>query len=750
METTSKQFAQVIVDQISDALDRPFDYYIPPELRDRVQVGAQATVPFRFGTVKGFVVSLRDSASVSEVKSILKVESSIPLLSPELVELSRWVSEYYFSRWIEAIHLCLPPGRDKVRPKYEEYVIPLGSKSLLQEESIKLEVRALRQASILAHLALTGEEGVRWFELMKKTGANRQSLLALEKKGFLKIEKLSQTRIPWNAEQLQSAPEPEFLLSEQQEGAWREILHGLTSPGEKHFLIYGITGSGKTELYFRAAEKVLSQGRGVLILIPEIALTPVIINQFRGRFAGLFALLHSNLSPGERYDMWWRIKNGEARVVLGARSAVFAPLDNIGLIVIDEEHENTYKQEEAPRYHTREVARRRAEFHNALLLLGSATPSLDSYLMAQRKELKLLEVTARVKGGTLPEVQIVDMRREFKQENRSIFSRALLSAMQDTLAKGEQIILFLNRRGYAGFQLCRACGFVIRCPYCSVSLTHHTDPEHLQCHMCGYRQDVSVTCPQCKSIYMRSFGIGTQRVESETAKRFPGLKIIRMDSDTTATKGRHYEMWRSFNERKAQVLIGTQMVAKGLDFPGVTLVGVIAADVTLHLPDFRAGERTFQLLSQVAGRAGRGEKKGRVIIQTYTPWHYSIRLAAAHDYKGFIAEEAKNRSVLAYPPFGEMMLFLCSSSDEIKGSAYALELRRRLQAVLPVNNTLHLSEPFPAPLQKKEGYFRFHIILKGEKLQQYAGVIRDTVWNFRKELKEDVRVAVDFNPQMVL
>jgi len=749
MET--KQYARVIVDLINDGVDKPFDYLIPAGLREQVRVGSQVIVPFRSGTVKAFVISLEEKTSVHNPKEVLSVDSSAAGLSPEFIDLTYWVSRYFFSRWIEAIRLCLPPGRDRIKPKYDEVVFPLQTKSFLLEESSRLRKKALRQALILEHVALAGQEGVTWDRLREKTGAGRQSLTSLVNKGFVKVDKLSQIRIPGDEKLMEADSRPAVILTGQQEKAWQEILKGFEET-QKHFLLYGITGSGKTELYFRAAEKVLSQGRTVLILVPEIALTPVIINQFRGRFAGQFALLHSSLSPGERYDMWWRVKRGEAGIVLGARSAVFAPLDNIGLIVIDEEHENTYKQEEAPRYHTRDVAKQRAVYHGALLLMGSATPSLDSYLKVQKKELKLVEMSERVEGRFLPAVQIVDMRREFKQKNRSIFSRVLLSAMKETLAGGDQVILFLNRRGFAGFQLCRVCGFVIRCPFCSVSLTYHTSPEHLQCHFCGYRSEASQICPECGSPYLRSFGLGTQKVEKEMSMLFPGVEIIRMDSDATAVKGTHYKMWKSFNEKKAQVLIGTQMVAKGLDFPGVTLVGVIAADITLHLPDFRAGERTFQLLSQVAGRAGRGEKKGKVIIQTYTPWHYSIRGAASHDYKGFIAEEAGRRSRLTYPPFSEMLLFCCSSPDEEKARYYAIKLKKKLQAGLSLTGQEGpvLSEPFPAPLQKKEGYYRFHIVFKGDQLHRLENEIREVVWNFRKELKKDVRVTVDFNPQMML
>ena len=473
-EVAVKQYARVIVDLVADGVDKPFDYLLPPELQEKVQVGSQVTVPFRSGTVKAFVVALEEETSVGNPKKVLRVEVSAAQLSPEMVDLSYWVSRRFFSRWIEAIHLCLPPGRDRIKPKYSEVIIPLPNKEFLLDESSRLRKKAPQQSLILEFAAMAGEKGVAWDSLRKKTGASRQSLTALVKKGFLQVDKLPQVRVPWDEKLVEADLQPGLVLTGQQKTAWQKILKGLEEK-RRNFLIYGITGSGKTELYFRAAEKVLNQGRNVLILVPEIALTPVIIDQFRGRFAGQFALLHSNLSPGERYDMWWKVKRGEARIVLGARSAVFAPLENIGLIVLDEEHENTYKQEETPRYHTRDVARKRADYHGALLLMGSATPSLEAYLMVKKKEIDLLEISERVEGRLLPAVKVVDMRREFKQKHRSIFSRTLLCSMEKTLAEGDQVILFLNRRGFAGFQLCRVCGHVIRCPFCSVSLLiiHH-------------------------------------------------------------------------------------------------------------------------------------------------------------------------------------------------------------------------------------------------------------------------------------
>jgi primosomal protein N' (replication factor Y) len=746
------KYAQVILETVSDALDKPFQYTIPVQFCRQLKPGWRVSVPFRSKKITGYVVQTGCQELIEEPKEILRLQDDFPLLSQELVDLSSWLSRRFFSRWIEAIRLCLPPATGRVRSKFQEYIFPAVNMAALSEESKRIKKSALRQALILEYLSLVGNKGVSWGELRKKTGASRPSLVSLAKKGFLRIERTPLERTPWDKiEYWQEIDQKELVFSEQQGMVWKRIQAGFAS-SQKHFLIHGVSGSGKTELYLRTAEDVLERGRTVLILVPEIALAPQMIAQFRGRFQDQFALLHSSLSPGERYDQWWKVKRGEAKVVLGTRSAVFAPLQNIGLVVMDEEHENTYKQDDPPRYHTFDVAQWRAVYNNALLLLGSATPSLETYWRSHEKKIKLLNLTKRIAERPLPTVRVVDMREEFKHKNRSIFSRELLAAIRETILRDEQMILFLNRRGFAGFQLCRECGYVLQCPSCTVSLTYHSSPEHLQCHFCGYRRPVTPSCPRCQSGYIRNFGLGTQRVEKEIKNIFPNVKVIRMDSDSTTGKEAHLKKWNTFRKKGASILIGTQMVAKGLDFPDVTLVGVIAADLTLHLPDFRAGERTFQLLTQVAGRAGRGQRKGQVIIQTYAPWHYSVKAAANHSYQDFIAEEYKRRRLLLYPPFAEIILFGCSSPEDVKARESAQELRERLHARLPcaAASGEEMVGPFPAPLQKVKGHYRYHILLKGENLQQYGEIIRETVWNFRIEMGTSIRVIVDFNPSMML
>ncbi|NMB41636.1 MAG: primosomal protein N' [Firmicutes bacterium] len=747
---TETLYIRVILDMVSNAVDRPFQYLVPIHLRDKVKLGSRVLVPFRSREMAAYVVAFDQEPLVANVREILGVQD-FPLLLTEFVELSYWLSQKFFSRWIEAIRLCLPPAGAVQKTKSIEYVQPLLSKTNLLKESARIKKRAFRQSLILENLASV-EQGLSWPDLRKKTGARRQSLLSLVNKGLLKVEKIScedftcEKKIPGKIGEYEK-----LSLTAEQKTAWEEIKTGIGGE-QKQFLIYGITGSGKTELYLRAAEKVIRQGRNVLFLVPEIALTTQMIEQLKIRFPGSLALLHSNLSQKERYEQWLRVKKGKARIVLGARSCIFAPLNNIGLIIMDEEHENTYKQSESPRYHTRDVAKWRAAYHDSVLLMGSATPSLETFLETKGQKVKLTTLTKRVKDHLLPSVKIVDMRREFKNRNRGVFSRALRAAMEETLSRGEQIMLFLNRRGFSSFLLCRQCGFVMQCPYCDVSLTYHLSPEHLQCHYCGYRSAVTDLCPKCKTSYFRSFGLGTQRVEKEVKNIFPQVETIRMDSDTTAARGAHFKIWSDFKDNKASILIGTQMIAKGFDFPKVTLVGIVAADITLHLPDFRAGERTFQLLSQAAGRTGRGKLGGRVIIQTFTPWHYSIKAAAEHSYMDFLNEEFKRRKLLKYPPFSEIILINCSSPLKQRALDSAKKLKKKLTENLTVakHSGVELMGPSPAPLFKIKDRFRYHLIYKGTNLQKYAKLIRETIWDFSLTSGKEIRITVDFDPLVML
>ncbi|NLC55591.1 MAG: primosomal protein N', partial [Armatimonadetes bacterium] len=502
-----------------------------------------------------------------------------------------------------------------------------------------------------------------------RLGAPAEALRTLAREGILQAERVTVRRTPWRGSgSSPTAPPP---LTQAQTEAIAAIRETLAAGQHDTVLLHGVTASGKTEVYLHAIETVLDQGREAIVLLPEISLTAQVVEVFRGRFGEGVALLHSRLSAGERYDEWQRIRGGEARVVVGPRSALFAPCRRPGLIIMDEEHEPSYKQENSPRYHARQAALERARAEDAVLLLGSATPSVESYTLARQGEYRLVSMPERIPGRTLPTVRVVDLRAGGSIGTPAILSPELREAIADRLQRGEQTILFLNRRGFASFLLCRDCGYTARCPHCSVSLTLHAADRSLRCHHCNHRRPAPATCPQCQGDRLRPFGLGTERVEAEVQACFPTARLLRMDRDTTAAKDAHVRLYRAFRSKEAEILIGTQMVAKGLDFPGVTLVGVVAADAGLNVPDFRAAERTFQLLTQVAGRAGRGDRPGEVLIQTFNPEHYAIVAASQHDFEAFYAREVDFRRELGYPPFGALVNLLATDVDPAAAEARA-------------------------------------------------------------------------------
>lgn len=561
-------------------------------------------------------------------------------------------------------------------------------------------------------------------ELAAKTGVSLAVIQSLVSKGMLTAQTVEVRRSP--LVHIGGMPPTRALptLTAEQQRAFHHLSRLLADETKKPVLLFGVTGSGKTEIYLRLIDQALQNGRGAIFLVPEISLTPQMIRQCRERFGDGIAILHSHLSAGERFDEWKRIKTGEARVALGARSAIFAPVQNLGLVIIDEEHEASYKQGSTPRYHAREVAKERARREKALLLLGSATPSMESFYAAESGEYERITLRERVNKRPLPPVELVDLRKEFAENNRSIFSRSLRRALQETIDAGEQAILFLNRRGFASFALCRACGYVPRCPRCGTSLPYHAPEKRLFCHACGYRQPVPKTCPECGSPYIRFFGAGTQRVEDEVHRLFPGVKTLRMDMDTTSRKGMHEQILEQFRQREASILIGTQMVGKGLDFPGVTLVGVISADVSLNLPDFRAGERTFELMTQVAGRAGRGTHPGRVIIQTYNPEHVSLQAAKNHDYLAFYREEIGLREMLAVPPFTRLIHIVVSGEDHELTQTAATVLYTVLRDFAAVQPDILVSPACPAPISRVRNRYRWQILTKGTNLIALRSMVK--------------------------
>lgn len=602
-------------------------------------------------------------------------------------------------------------------------------------------------------------------EVLSALQVTASTVKGLEEKGFIEISEIEVYRDPYQGRDFK--PTTPLPLTAEQEIVYTRISRTLEEQLHEVFLLHGVTGSGKTEIYLQCIKRCLDQGRQAVVLVPEIALTPQMVERFKGRFGSGVAVMHSRLSVGERYDEWRKIREGKAMVAVGARSAVFAPFSNLGLIIMDEEHETSYKQEENPKYHARDAAIRRAEQCGAAVILGSATPSLESYHAARAQSdihfsPVLLEMPTRALGNELPKVNVVDMREELKEGNRSMFSRKLHSALAERLERGEQTVLLLNRRGFSTFVMCRSCGYVAGCPECDISLTYHSRSDNLRCHYCGHAEPAPKLCPECGSEHIRFFGTGTQRVEEELGKLFPGIRVIRMDVDTTTEKGSHEKLLNQFRDKKADVLLGTQMVAKGLDFPDVTLVGVITADSALNLPDFRAAEKTFQLLTQVAGRAGRHQLPGEVVVQSYTPEHYSIIHASGHDYLSFVREELKHRRGLHYPPYCRLILVTLSHEQlplllrmaenyamNLQGKARNLRWYGSLDKL--TTDVLDLLGPVASPIPRLKGRYRFQCMIKWRGAIDVIGLVRQVA----EELEDSVRdtglqISIDVDPQMLM
>ena len=703
------KYANVIVDLSADALDRLFSYEIPEDMD--IRPGYQVVVPFGNRRIEGFVASLSDECGLpaEKIKKIISPVQNYPVVLPELMDLAHWMHEKYLCNLVDAMRLMIPSemrsGRVRVLTRKFARLIWSREEVLAFRQK---NARAAKQADVLETL-LKGDCEI--------SALNASALKALREKGAVEVYDYEMRRKPaaLNGDiQTQS-----FELMPGQKNAVDAITAAMDEKGGR-FLLNGVTGSGKTEVYIRCIRHALEKGQGAIVLVPEIALTPQMVSWFHGRFGDQAAVLHSGLSAGEKFDEWRRIRFGEARVVVGARSAIFAPIEDIGVIIVDEEHENTYQSENRPRYDAREVAWRRAEKHNAALVFGSATPSISSFMRVMsgvrpENRMQLLEMRERVKGRPLPEVEIVDMRGEFERGNHSIFSHSLTQALSECLSNGNQAMLFINRRGYSTFVSCRKCGYVVKCPQCDVSMTYHQSENQLRCHYCGNIMPPPKSCPGCGSGYIKYFGAGTQKVAEETRKLFPNARVVRMDVDTTREKNAHEKILARFRSGEANVLIGTQMIAKGLDFPNVTLVGVVAADMTLNLPDYRSVERTFQLITQVAGRAGRAEKKGRVIVQTYDPDHYGIKLAAQQDYRSFYRRESAFRKSALYPPFTIIARIVYSGKDEKAVIKQAEIDEAKLNSFIDQNDMRRdvvQLRALEAPISLLRGEFRWQLFLK--------------------------------------
>ncbi|MCQ6560353.1 primosomal protein N' [Paenibacillus mendelii] len=771
-----------------------------------------------------------------KLKAVAELLDHTPPLSPDLIQLAEWVSDKYCCTMTTALQAMIPAalkgkaettvslaGEDQTvfisSSDWAEYMRRSGGSvklSVLQERfpSAANEVKAaIREGALLGRVAIRDrlsvkkmltvfppanrdealmaladwparaakqrevlqymidhEEPITMQELLDHLKTTSGTVKALAEKGHIVIREVEKDRDPYAGREFRrTSPLP---LTDEQQAVFTPIAAAIDNRDSRVFLLHGVTGSGKTEVYLQTIEHCLRLNKQAIVLVPEISLTPQMVERFKGRFGDAVAVLHSRLSSGERYDEWRKIRERRACVAVGARSAIFAPFDRLGLIIIDEEHESSYKQEESPKYHARDVAVQRARQHGAAVVLGSATPSLESYAAASRggqageqpgRGSALLPMPHRVGGRPMPPVHLVDMREELKDGNRSMFSRQLHQSLVQRLERGEQAVLLLNRRGYSTFVMCRSCGYTAQCPHCDISLTYHQKLRTLRCHYCGHAEMAPTACPSCESEHIRFFGTGTQRVEEELSKLFPGIRVIRMDVDTTTEKGSHEKWLTMFGERQADVLLGTQMVAKGLDFPYVTLVGVIAADTSLHLPDFRAAEKTFQLLTQVAGRAGRHELPGEVVVQTYNPDHYAIQTAQQHNYASFIQEELRHRRYMSYPPYCRLILITLSHEQLplviAEGEKLAAMLRQSVaEAGLSASSEegttgrfMDILGPVASPIPRMKDRYRFQCMVKYRGNVDAVGMLKRAVSSLAgSNGQPQVQLSVDVDPQVIL
>jgi primosomal protein N' (replication factor Y) (superfamily II helicase) len=741
-------YVRVVIDR---AIHRELDYLVPETLAERVGVGSRVRVPFRDKTGLATVVALLEQSEAKGIRPIEAVVGEAPIVSEPMLELARWISAYYCCPIETVMRSLLPQVIRRAEVGWKKQLFVQPGRKIDNAEFEKLRKRAPRQAELLEAISRL-DAPVRAAKLLRQTSLDNQTLRALVKRGLAELREEAVVRDPHADEQFIATSN--LILNQEQSHALNEITQALdTLKDARPILLHGVTGSGKTEIYLQAIRAALSRGCTAIVLVPEISLTPQTVERFKGRFAeaqDAVAVLHSHLSEGERHDEWHKIHSGRAHIVIGARSAVFAPLKNLGLIVVDEEHETTYKQEEAPRYHARDIAVVRAKIEKCVVVLGSATPSLESYHNATTGKYRLATLSQRVDEKQMPLMRIVDLRQERRKEKAAaILSERLRAAIADRLEKREQTILFLNRRGFSTSLLCSNCGEARNCPNCSVALTFHRHPAaagRLSCHLCGHTAAVPKKCPACGKDALIYAGFGTEKVESTVAHIFPKATVRRMDADSMTRKEAYRETLRNFRTGKIDILVGTQMIAKGLHFPNVTLVGIINADLALHLPDFRAGERTFQLLTQVAGRAGRGETSGEVFVQTYTPFSPSIQFARHHDLAGYFQQELEFRERCDFPPFKHAILITVRSAHEGRAKLSAETLKRRLKEALP--KEFILGDATPAPLEKLQGQFRFHILIRGEAIMRLSRLVRETL--DKLPFPEDVTVAVDVDPYQLL
>ena len=731
------------------ALGKEFDYMVPPELEEAVEVGTRVKVPFASRQVLGCVTAVIEISPHAKLRSILKTIGRQSYVTPRILELARWMGQYYCAPPEIALKTVLPEAVRKEKEGWREQLFvrvlpgPDPAPPLSKRQAAILEIARARKEMPLQ-------------ELLRQASTTGQTLRRLEDKGFLHIAPQISERDPYARDIILASQA--LQLNDAQQRAVTAITQAATpaagTPEGKRpvFLLHGVTGSGKTEVYLQAIAHSLLQGRGAIVLVPEISLTPQTVERFKARFTSgtcqtLVAVLHSHLSAGERHDEWHKIRQGRARIVIGARSAIFAPVDPLGLIIVDEEHEPSYKQEESPRYQARDVAVVRGRMENAVVVLGSATPSMESYYNAQNGKYRLLELPERADNKKMPVVRVIDMRQAARREKGTpLFSPELKEAIHQRLERREQTLLFLNRRGFATSLQCPLCGYVAQCPDCSLALTYHRQAGLLRCHICGHSAAAPALCPEpkCRNPAIRFAGIGTEKVEATLAKLFPRARLQRMDSDALKRKEDYRRILGDFRAGKIDILVGTQMIAKGLHFPNVTLVGIVHADLGLHRPDFRAGERTFQLLTQVAGRAGRGDVEGEVFMQSFTPFHPAIQYARRHDFAGFYEQEIEFRRQLNYPPASRIALLLFKGRNEEKVAFSAAHVRQEIEKWAGTVPDLAIAGPAPAPLARAETLYRHHLLLRTRHIAKLSRCLAEMSASLN--LPDGVTMTIDVDP----
>ncbi len=725
----------IIVNNEAVKVDNIFTYRVPEELHYKAKKGRMVTVPFGNGNKKiyGFIVDIFYEAEANtKLKDIVDIDDSMEFLTEENIELIKIMRKKYLCTYLECIKVMIPSGITKGATFKTKNVIVVGeplTEKYNKENYIKI-INLIKENNGVYNKA----------ELNTQFNISTSTINTMIKHGFLGVEKSIVNR--FNEVLYKSYSEKE-LNPIQKKCVDNILIHSM----KNKFLIHGITGSGKTEIYMNLVKEMMKAQKDSIILIPEIALTPQMVERFKGRFGRDVAIFHSRLSPGERFDEWMRVKMGNVKVAIGARSAIFLPFSNLGLIVIDEEHETSYKSDSDPKYNAKEIASLKSEIEGCKVVLGSATPAIETYYSAEQGEYEIITLDKRADGANLPTIEVVDMREELRAGNKTMFSRSLHEEMCGVLNRDEQAIMFLNRRGFSTFVSCRECGYVFKCENCDISLTYHRD-NNLSCHYCGAHQKAINTCPKCKSKYVKYFGVGTEQLEHSVKTSFPGSRPLRMDFDTTRGKNAYENIYNDFASKRYNVLIGTQMIAKGLDFKDVTLVGVIAADLSLNLPDFRASEKTFQLITQVAGRAGRGKKAGKVILQTYSPENYSIIYASQNDYKSFYEEEILIRNLRNYPPFTKILAINLSSEDEKKLIENIQRLSEKIKIKAEENDKIEMLGPCPCGVSKIKNSYRWQVIIKGNFDEDFAMAIKEIVYNDIDY--KAIRISIDINPNSLL